>query len=202
MIRLIFLFILFGFVQSVTAQKSDVVIIKNKKGHTVKVYGEGSFIRGVTKYGHSVNGFISHIENDTLAILHGETALFKTEMGTVIDTVHRTLKFHYLDFEKLDIDAKTQFGGKKKFVDAYLDKILAIGSIGFIILETVNGLRSSEKFSSNNRWRSIGIAAGVYVVSRGIKKIRTDRNNVKKSYHFMYIKADEIQDLIKSDKDI
>jgi hypothetical protein len=202
LIRLVLLLILFCSVQPLVAQKSDVVIIKNKKGNTVKVYGEGSFIRGVTKYGHSVNGFISHIENDTLAILHGETALFKTEMGTVIDTIHRTMKFHYLDFQKLDLDANTQFGGKNKFVDVYLDKILAIGSLGFIALETVNGLRSSEKFSSNNRWRSIGIAAGVYVVSRGIKKIRTSRDNVKKSYYFMYIKADEIKDLIKSDKDI
>lgn len=198
--RYIFFILSILFSSSIIAQESDVVLVKNKKGVTIKVLGQGTFIKAISVQGHELNGFINRIHNDSIYLSHGQTKLVSTALGAVIDTFFYQQQHHYLDLYQLYYDATSQFGGKQKFRNVFIDKILAVGSIGFIILETVNGLRSNQKFSDNNRLESIGIAAGVYVGSRFIKKARSRKYNASK-YQFEYIKSGSIPALLKSNKE-
>lgn len=181
------------------AQESDVIIMKNKKGKTVKVLGEGIFIKGVSVQGNELNGYIQKIKNDSIFVQHGVTKLVAMDMGTKIDTFFYTQKHHYLDLDKLDLKATSQFGGRKRGT-VFVENLMAIGSIGYILLETVNGLRTKQSFNSNNRLESMGYAAGVYLASRGLKKIRLAKNNVRK-YQFEYIPAEKVPELLRPNKD-
>jgi hypothetical protein len=142
------------------AQKSDFIVIRDKKSRTVRSYFPGSFINADTYAGFTLNGFIRKIQHDSLYVEQQNVYQVATQFGTpTLDTVRYLIPIYYKEIRKFnyEIDGSHQSGGSSLLIP----KILLYGGAGYIVLELVNTAYRKESLNEGNKLTSLAIAGGV-----------------------------------------
>lgn len=145
---------------SLQAQKSDFIVIKKKNNRTIKTYFPGSYIAAQTTSGFMISGVIQAIKHDSLFIQQIDIRQVPTQFGTpVLDTVLYSISLHYQGIARFFVEKNSPRG--RTGPSMLLPKLLQIGGLGYIVLESVNTVYRKESFSDNNKLAGMGIAAGV-----------------------------------------
>ena len=184
---LLILFLLFAHL--LYSQQSDFIVLKKKNNRTLRTYYPGAFISAVTVSDFPINGFIVAIRNDSLIIRQEERKLMQTDFGMELDTFVYTIAVDYRQIKQFNYKKAYTWGGKKGFVQVVIPKIMIIGGIGFIVLETVNTIYRGESFNDDNKLAALGIAAGIAAAGWYIESSKTRNKKVGKKYKVVYVKA-------------
>jgi hypothetical protein len=195
--RILLLALVSCFAISLYSQPSDFVIIKSKSNRTLKTYYEGEFISAVNYNGFSINGFIKYIRNDSIVIQQQETRLVPTDFGSKLDTLKYTMGFDYHDVKIFNYSSKYVWGHKKGFAQVTIPKILMIGGIGYIVLESVNTVYRGESFSAHDKWQSLAVAGGLALTGFIWQTTQNGANKVGGKYRVVYMKMTPEGKLIK-----
>lgn len=185
---LLFISFLF-FTPLVFSQQSDFIVLKKKNNRTLKTYYPGAFISALTWNDFPINGYITAIRNDSLIIRQEERRLMGTEFGTELDTLVYTISVYYEHIKQYNFSKKYGWGGKRGFVQVAVPKIMMIGGVGFIVLETVNTLYRRESFNDGGKLRVLGIAGAIAVGGWLLEQSKERAKKVGKKYKVVYIKA-------------
>jgi hypothetical protein len=145
------------------SQQSDFIVLKKRNNRTIKTFYPGSFISGQTHNGFNINGFITAIRNDSVFIRQEERRMMATDFGSQLDTITFAIGIDFREIGRFNYSGKYKWGGKRGFVQVALPKIMMIGGVGFIILESVNTIYRKESFNDGKKLASLGIAAGIAV---------------------------------------
>ncbi len=175
------------------SQQSDFIVLKKWNNRTIKTFYTGSFISAQTHRGFNINGFIADIRNDSIYIRQEEQRLMGTEFGSTLDTVRFTIGIDYREISKFNYTKNYKWGGKKGFVQVALPKIMMIGGLGFIILETVNTIYRKESFNDDGKLVSLGVAASVAVAGYLWEHLEDRRNKAGGKYKVVYVKAADLK---------
>jgi hypothetical protein len=172
------------------AQKSDFIVIRNKKSRTVRTYFQGSYVNADTYAGFTLNGIIRKIKNDTLYVEQENVYQVATQFGTpALDTVRYLIPIYYKEIRKFnyELDGSRQSGGSSLLIP----KLLLYGGAGYIVLELVNTAYRNESLNEGNTLTTLAIAGGValtgFIWQESIK--RKQRNGKKVTVE--YIKMNE-----------
>lgn len=193
---LLFITILFGSLLSFS-QQSDFIVLKKWNNRTIKTFYTSSFISAQTYNGFNINGFITDIRNDSIFIRQEETRLVGTDFGSTLDTIKYSIGIDYREIKRFNYTKQYKWGGKRGFVEIALPKIMMIGGVGFIILETVNTIYRKESFNEDGKLATLGVAAGVAVAGYLWQHLQNRANKVGGKYKVVYIKAADIKALQK-----
>lgn len=184
--------VLFGSLLSYS-QQSDFIVLKKRNNRTIKTFYSGSFISAETHNGFRINGFISDIRNDSIYIRQEETRLQGTEFGSQLDTIKFTIGIDYREIKRFNYTKNFKWGGKKGFVEVALPKIMMIGGVGYILLETVNTIYRKESFNDDGKLLTLGVAAGVAVAGYMWEHIRDKSNKAGGKYKVVYVRAADLK---------
>jgi hypothetical protein len=192
--KIILLLIVLSGVLSAFSQESDFIVLKKRNNRTIKTFYPGSFFSAETYNGFRINGFITAIRNDSIFIRQEERQLMGQEFGTVLDTVIYAIAIDYREIKQFNYSKKYKWGGKRGFAVVALPKIMMIGGVGFIILESVNTIYRKESFNDNGKLLSLGIAAAVAAAGYLWEYQQERASQVGKGrYKVVYIKAGALQ---------
>lgn len=175
------------------SQQSDFLVLKKRNNRTIKTYYSGAFISGETHNGFRINGFITDIRNDSIFVRQEQTQMVGTEFGTTLDTIKFQVGMDYREIKRFNYAKNYVWGGKKGFVNVALPKIMMIGGVGFIILETVNTLYRKESFNDSGKLTSLGVAAGVALGGYLIQHFQDRSKDAGGKYKVVYIKAADLR---------
>lgn len=175
------------------SQQSDFIVLKKWNNRTIKTFYPGAFISAQTHRGFNINGFIMAIRNDSLYIRQEERQLMGTDFGVELDTLVYTIGIDYRDISRFNYSSKYKWGGKRGFVQVALPKLMMIGGVGFIILESVNTIYRKESFNEDGKLATMGIAAAVAVAGYLWEHMESRRNKVGGRYKVIYVKANELK---------
>jgi hypothetical protein len=175
------------------SQQSDFIVLKKRNNRSIKTFYPGSFISAKTYNGFNINGFISDIRNDSIFIRQEETRLFGTEFGSTLDTLKYSIGIDYREIGQFNYTKNYKWGGKKGFVQVALPKIMMIGGVGFIILESVNTIYRKESFNEDGKLAALGVAAGVAVAGYLWQYMQDKSKKAGGKYKVVYIKAADIK---------
>ncbi len=184
--------VLFGSLLSYS-QQSDFIVLKKRNNRTIKTFYSGSFISAETHNEFRINGFISDIRNDSIYIRQEETRLQGTEFGSQLDTIKFTIGIDYREIKRFNYTKNFKWGGKKGFVEVALPKIMMIGGVGYILLETVNTIYRKESFNDDGKLLTLGVAAGVAVAGYMWEHIRDKNNKAGGKYKVVYVRAADLK---------
>jgi hypothetical protein len=192
--KIILLLIVLSGILPAFSQESDFIVLKKKNNRTIKTLYPGSFISGETYNGFRINGFITVIRNDSIYIRQEERQLVNGGFGTVLDTVIFSVGIDYREIKQFNYSKKYKWGGKRGFAVVALPKIMMIGGVGFIILESVNTIYRKESFNDDGKLLSLGVAAAVAVAGYLWEHRQEKASQVGKGrYKVVYIKAGALQ---------
>ncbi len=167
------------------AQKSDFIVLKKNNNRTLKTYFPGTFLKGVTLTGFSLNGMITRIANDSVYIEQQEIYQVGNQFGLPsLDTVIYTIRLHFADIEHFDYKPRR----RKGFSNITIPGILIRAGFGYAVLESVNTLYRKESFSEDNKLVSIGVglvAGGTGILWQQVKK---SRDKAGGKYKVQYVK--------------
>ncbi|NII24526.1 hypothetical protein HB364_05525 [Pseudoflavitalea sp. X16] len=175
------------------SQQSDFIVLKKWNNRTIKTFYPGAFISGQTHRGFNINGFITAIRNDSIYIRQEERQLMGTEFGVELDTLVYTIGIDYREISRFNYTKKYKWGGKRGFVQVALPKLMMIGGVGFIILETVNTIYRKESFNDDGKLATLGIAAGVAVAGYLWEHMQENRNKAGGRFKVVYVKVNELK---------
>lgn len=175
------------------SQQSDFIVLKKWNNRTIKTFYVGSFISAQTHRGFNINGFIADIRNDSIYVRQEERQLMGTEFGSTLDTVRFTIGIDYREISRFNYTKNYKWGGKKGFVQVALPKIMMIGGVGFIILETVNTIYRKESFNDDGKLVSLGVAAGVAVAGYLWQQWQDRSNKAGGKYKVVYMRAADVK---------
>jgi len=195
--KIILLIILLSGTLLTFSQESDFIVLKKRNNRTIKTFYPGSFISGETYNGFHINGFITAIRNDSLFIRQEETQNVPTEFGSTLDTIAYTVGIDYREIMRFNYSKKYKWGGKRGFAQVALPKIMMVGGIGFIILETVNTIYRKESFNDDGKLLSLGVAAGIAVAGYMWERLQENSNKAGGKYRVVYIKIAEFKKNLK-----
>ena len=175
------------------SQQSDFIVLKKWNNRTIKTFYTGAFISGQTYNGFNINGFITAIRNDSVFIRQEERRLMSTDFGTVLDTITFTIGIDYREISRFNYTSKYKWGGKRGFVQVALPKIMMIGGIGFIVLESVNTIYRKESFNEDNKLLTLGIAAGVAAAGYVWQHLQDRVTKAGGRYKVVYVKIADLK---------
>jgi hypothetical protein len=175
------------------SQQSDFIVLKKRNNRTIKTFYPGSFVSGETYNGFRINGFITIIRNDSIYIRQEETQNVPTEFGSTLDTIVFTVGIDYREIKRFNYTKNYKWGGKKGFVQIALPKIMMVGGIGFIVLESVNTIYRKESFNESGKLASLGIAAGIAVAGYMWQHLEDISNKAGGKYKVVYVKIAEFK---------
>ncbi|MDF2191006.1 hypothetical protein [Paraflavitalea sp. CAU 1676] len=178
---------------SLFSQQSDFLVLKKRNNRTIKTYYTGAFISGETHNGFRINGFITDIRNDSVFFRQEERQQVGTDFGTTLDTVVYHLGIDYREIKRYNYSDKYVWGGKKGFVQVALPKIMMIGGVGYIILESVNTIYRKESFSDDGKLLGMGIAAGIAVAGYLMQHYQDRNRDAGRRYKVVYVKAADVK---------
>lgn len=181
------------------SQPSDFIVLKKWNNRTIKTFYAGSFISAQTHRGFTINGFITTIRNDSIYIRQEERQLMSTDFGAILDTVRYTIGIDYREISLFNYGKNYKWGGKRGFVQVALPKIMMIGGMGFIVLETVNTLYRKESFNDDGKLISLGVAASVAVAGYLWQHWQDKSNQAGGKYKVVYVKAEDLQKLLNKE---
>ena len=179
------------------SQQSDFIVLKKWNNRTIKTFYTGSFISAQTHRGFNINGFITDIRNDSVFIRQEERQLVPTGFGFTLDTVRYAIGIDYREISRFNYTKQYKWGGKRGFVQVALPKIMMIGGVGFIILESVNTIYRKESFNQDGKLVTLGVAAGVAVAGYLWEHMQEQRNKAGGRFKVVYIKAADLKSLQK-----
>jgi hypothetical protein len=176
------------------SQESDFIVLKKRNNRTIKTFYPGAFISAETYNNFRVNGFITAIRNDSIFIRQEERQLMQTDFGSQLDTFVYAVAIDYREIMQFNYSKKYKWGGKRGFAVVALPKIMMIGGVGFILLESVNTIYRKESFNESGKLLSLGVAAGVALAGYLWEHYQEKSNKVKGGkYKVVYIKAAELK---------
>ena len=175
------------------SQQSDFLVLKKRNNRTIKTYYTGAFLSAETHNGFRINGFITDIRNDSVFFRQEERQQVGTDFGTTLDTVTYHMAVDYREIKRFNYSNKYVWGGKKGFVQVALPKIMMIGGVGYIILETVNTIYRKESFNDDGKLLSMGIAAGVALGGYLIQYFQDRGKDAGGKYKVVYVKAADLK---------
>lgn len=175
------------------SQESDFIVLKKRNNRTVKTFYSGSFISGQTYNGFKINGFVTDIRNDSIFIRQEETRLVGTEFGSELDTVKYTVGVDYREIMRFNYTKNYRWGGKRGFVQVTLPKIMMIGGVSFIVLESVNTIYRKESFNDNGKLTSLGVAASIALAGYLWQHFQEQGNKAGGKYKVVYIKITDFK---------
>lgn len=174
--------------QLLSAQQSDFIVLRKKNNQSIRSYFPGSFISGQTYTGARIYGTIKQIKNDSLAIEQMYVRQVGTQFGTpALDTTYTTIQLHFTEIRKFDYKVKTSYG-MKGGGGVTLPRLMKIGGIGYVLLESVNTIYRKESFTEGNKPVSLGIAAGVAAAGFIWDGIRKRNDEAGGKYKVEYIR--------------
>jgi hypothetical protein len=94
---------------------------------------------------------------------------------------------HFTEIRKFDYKVKTSYGMKGSG-GVTIPRIMKIGGLGYILLESVNTLYRKESFTDGNKPVSMGIAAGVAAAGFIWDGIRKRNEEAGGKYKVEYIR--------------
>lgn len=179
------------------SQQSDFIVLKKWNNRTIKTFYTGSFISAQTHRGFNINGFITDIRNDSVFIRQEERQLVHTDFGLTLDTVRFSIGIDYREISRFNYTKQYKWGGKRGFVQVALPKIMMIGGVGFILLESVNTIYRKESFNEDGKLVALGVAASVAVAGYLWEHMQDQRNKAGGRFKVVYIKAADLKGLQK-----
>jgi hypothetical protein len=180
MFKTIMFFMLFMAAADARAQvkTSDMVVLKNRQGHTIKTYFSGMPIDFGDRGGREVSGVVKKIDKDTIYIQQFDIRQAYNRWGTyVMDTVTTyLLKYHYNEISWI-----RKPSARMEFVRD--GTIFIIGGTAYLLLHVVNAAILSEPVVGS----TVAIAAGVAAAGLVMKKLRKRRYTIGNKYSMAYI---------------
>jgi hypothetical protein len=180
MFRFVFYFLILLASADLQAQvsPSDMVVLRNKKGRTVKSYFSGMPIDFGDRGGREVSGIVKKIDNDTIFIQQYDIRRLYNQWGTsVADTVTSyLLKYHHNEVSWVRKP-------KASFEFVRDGTIFIIGGTGYLLLHVINAAYLNEPVVGS----TVAIAAGIAVGGIVMKKLRKNKYPIGKKYQMVYI---------------
>ena len=157
---------------------SDMVVLRNKQGHTIKSYFSGMPIDFGDRGGREVSGVVKKIDYDTIFIQQFDIRQAYNRWGTyVMDTVTTyLLKYHYNEISWI-----RKPSARLEFVRD--GTIFMIGGTAYLLLHVINAAYLKEPVVGS----TVAIAAGVAVGGLVMKKLRKRKYTIGKKYSLVYI---------------
>ena len=166
-----------------TGQRSDFIVLKKKNNRTLKTYFNGSFISATTYNGFVLNGMIKEIRNDTLFVEQQNVYQVPTQFGVpALDTLIYTVPVDYRDLRRFDYSRKTGF------LEISLPRIMTLGGLGYLVLESVNTLYRKESFNDRSKLIGMGVAAGVAGAGLLLKRLHDNSKEAGGKFKVVYVK--------------
>ena len=180
MVRFILFFLFILTFEDLQAQvsPSDMVVLRNRQGHTVKSYFSGMPIDFGDRGGREVGGIVRKIDRDTLFIQQYDIRRAYNQWGTyVMDTVTAyMLKYH--------INEITWIRKPHKGFEFVRDgTIFIIGGTAYLLLHVFNAAYLKEPVVGS----TVAIAGGIAVGGLVMKKLRKNKYKIGKNYQMVYI---------------
>ena len=190
--RLLFISFLFISITSF-GQKSDYILLKKKNNRTLKAYFPGTFISAITYDGFSLNGLIKEIKHDTLFVQQQEVRQVMSRYGDLpaLDTIVYTIGVFYKDISKFNYSSHTGIGGaprQRGFAQVALPRVMLLGGLGYIVLESVNTLYRKESFSNKGTITTLAIAAAVSGTGLLITQLQNRSQEAGGKFKVVYMK--------------
>ena len=140
-------------------QVSDFIVVKNKKGRTVKSFFPGLYISFITTNNREVDGLITTIRNDSVFIKEWDVRTGMSGLGIpVTDTLASYLNgYHYKEIAKVDVSDKMQLQQAKP------GNILIIAGVGYMVLNVINGAYLHEPITDSKNLTSLAIAGAAII---------------------------------------
>jgi hypothetical protein len=180
MFRFVFFIIILLASTDLPAQvnSSDMVVLRNKKGRTIKSYFSGIPIDFGDRGGRVVNGIVKKIDNDTIFIQQYDIRRMYNQWGTsVADTVTTyLLKYHHNEVGWVRKP-------KAKFEFVRDGTIFIIGGTGYLLLHVINAAYLKEPVVGS----TVAIAGGIAIGGLVMKKLRKNKYSIGKKYQMVYI---------------
>jgi hypothetical protein len=186
---LIYICTILFFVTEARAQVADYIVIKNKRGRTLKTYFAGSSMMAETRDGVQLLGIVKEFKNDTMWFQQRETRLVPTAFGTKVDSVIYTFQIRPDQLQRFMWGKQYVNGRRRGFTSFRIPELMIIAGEGFIALELANTLLSKQSIKERKSLPSLITAAGMAITGIAWKKIQRRRDQVGKRYFMEYIKA-------------
>lgn len=176
---IIFLFTILTWTElSAQVNASDMVLLRNKQGHTIKSYFSGMPIDFGDLNGREVTGVVRRIDHDTLFIQQYDIRQAYNQWGTyVMDTVTAyLLKYHYNEITWI-----RKPGSRLEFVRD--GTIFIIGGTAYMLLHVINAAYLKQPVEGS----TMAIAGAVALSGVVMKKLRKGRYTIGKRYKMVYV---------------
>ncbi len=173
--------ILIGFLTmslNITAQGTDLLLLRNSKNRTIKTLLAGSFIHFKDISGHEVTGVLRRLERDTLFITYYDVRQRYSVLGTSMsDTLTAyMLRYHYNEIFSIAKDPQS-------FEFVRDGTLFILGGAAYAVLHTVNGLIKKEPLDG----KTLAIAGGIAATGFVMKKLRKRSYVIGRRYSLQYI---------------
>lgn len=174
--------LIFGLPGFLSAQTSDMVVLRKKNNKTDRTLFAGMLTEFGTVDGRWISGQIIKVQRDTVFLSYFDIRRVPTRFGTfVMDTIARLpVAIYYKDIKV--------FRRKKAPFQFIRDgKLFKIGAVGYALLNLVNGKYLNESLTDNQNMKSLSIAGGVFAAGFVMGKLHPSMLVVGKKYHLKYI---------------
>lgn len=160
------------------AQKNDFFLLKKNSGKTIYSFYQGSYISFITAGKENYSGYIKKVAKDSVWVQYQEVLRNMTAIGSIIlDTMtYEARRFAIKDIAGIHKE-------KQGFEQVALTGLMKVGSAGYILLHTINGLIQKDKISTKN----ISIAAGIYIAAVLLNKLKKDYYYIGRRFRLQYI---------------
>ncbi|MEP7257797.1 MAG: hypothetical protein ABI687_05410 [Flavitalea sp.] len=190
--RLLFISFLFFSITSF-GQKSDYILLKKKNNRTLKAYFPGTFISAVTYDGFGLNGQIKDIRHDTVFVQQQDVRQVMSRYGDLpaLDTLVYTIGIFYKDINKFNYSSHAGLGGAPRprgFAQVALPRVMLLGGLGYIVLESVNTLYRKDSFNDKGTITTLAVAAAVAGTGYLITRIQHHSQEAGGKFRVMYMK--------------
>jgi hypothetical protein len=180
MFRFFSTILLISFIGNLYAQvnNSDMVLLRNKQGRTIKSYFKGMPIDFGDKGKREVTGIVRKINNDTIFIQQYDIRRAYNQWGTsVLDTVTSYLiKYNYKE-----ITWVRKPSAKFEFVRD--GTLFMIGGSAYLLLHVVNAAYLHQPVIGS----TVAIAGGIAVTGFIMHRLRKKRYVIGNNYKMVYI---------------
>lgn len=167
------------FVLDTQAQTSfDIVVLRNRKNHTIKSFFAGIPITFGDQSGQVISGVIKRVANDSVFIQQYDIRQAATMWGTQVQDTISTYFIKYHTNEIVWIAKPRQMAQPIRNGTAFM-----LGGAGYALLHVFNAAYLGEPVL----WSNMAIAGGVIAGGYLLKKIHSNRYVIGKKYKLIYI---------------
>ena len=180
MVRTILFFFLILVSQELLSQAnpSDMIVLRNKQGHTIKSYFPGIPITFADQGNRWRSGIVRKIQRDTLFLQQYDVRMAYNQWGGYVpDTITAYLiKFHINEIKWIRKPAA-------KFEFVRNGNIFIIGGTAYLILHLINSAYLKEPVVGS----TVAIAGGIALGGMLMHVARKQRYNIGRKYSLKYV---------------